>query len=92
MMVLDQSIEQRLVRCAAHQPEFQRPQIFEASFDWGIINIGNAGTLVAKQWIVRSDFDRWQMDMSCAVQRQHQSTAYHAAWRAIRLDPIPCRT
>ena len=58
-MMFDQTIEQRLVHCPPHQPEFQRSQIFQTGFDDGSIDIGNTRTLAMKEWIMRSDFDRW---------------------------------
>ena len=91
-MMFDQAVEQRLLRRPPHQPEFQRAQIFETGFDRGNIDVGDIRRPAAKEGIVRSDLDRWQLDMSAAVQRQHQPAAFHPAWRAIGLDPIPYRT
>src|SRR5207249_11655487 len=89
MMMFDQTIEQHLLRSPPYQAEFQGSQILQTGFENGRIDVGNIGTAATKQWIVWSDFGRWQLDMPAAVQRQHQSAADHVAWRAIGLHPIP---
>jgi hypothetical protein len=89
VMFLHQTVEQRLLRGAAHLLELERLKFVQRIFDGSLIDQHRFRPGSLGQRIMPHITDRRQRDLPSPLQHQQHAAAYHVAQRAIRLAPLP---
>ena len=89
VMLLDERLDQRLLRRAANLADVQWPEIRKTRHQRGDADLNGLHHRVATG-LLASPSRRRQLHMAFPVQSQHQPTADRVAPRPIGLSPPPC--
>src|SRR5580658_1422822 len=89
VILLHQTVEQRLVRRAAHLYKLQRSDARQWPAYWTVVRDHGLRLLPLRDPIAYDALHRRQLDLARTVEHQQQSAANHVAQRAIGLLPLP---
>ena len=92
MVLLDEAVEQRLLRCPAYLTISQRAQVHQPAPHWCHVDLDPARTTTLGERVRHHPADRWQLNVPGALKRQHQAPADHVLQGAVCLPPVPCLT
>ncbi len=88
MVLLDETVEDRLEPSAAHLPEFQWHDLLQGGFNGRVIDLDLRWFFVINRWVYTNARGR-QTDVSRAVKREHEASANHVTELAVLLNPVP---
>src|SRR6266566_4188401 len=89
MVLFEQAVEQRLVQCASHRAELERPDLGQTAVQRLRVHFHHGWSFALHQWVRHVLPNRRQLDQALAVQLQHQPSTDHGSQGSVRLPPVP---
>jgi len=90
MVVLDQTVEQFLIRTPSHLTKLKRPEVEQFSGQKSFIKLYFLGFPAIHKRIAGKALFFRQPDVSGTMQFKHHPPADHIAQCTVGLDPVPC--
>ena len=87
--MLQQAVEQGLIRRAPDLPELQRPELGQARVQRSLIHLHHRRRVALDHRVARHKTHRRQLDQAFAVQHQHHRATDHIAKGTVGLHPVP---
>src|SRR3984893_18460010 len=89
MMLLHQTVEQRLVAGSSHLLQLDGLELFERSGDRRHVDEHRCGSGAPDKGVECLEADGWQFDLAGPVEHEQSATAHHIAQSAVSLFPLP---
>jgi hypothetical protein len=89
VILLEEAVEQSLVRSAPHLAELERLNLFEWGAEGCAVDRNQCRLAALGERVGHDPAHRRELNPSGAMQRQHQSAADHGAQPAVGLHPMP---
>jgi hypothetical protein len=89
MVLLDETIEERFVRCAPDLAKLQWPHVRKSTVDRSGVHPGGRRHSTLDDVIVWPRAYRWKLDEPRTVELEHKAAANHVAKLAVGLHPAP---